>query len=47
MLDIKNIIDRLKNQGANPDLHQIDLLEKLKNLVNKKNTLFNNKKIQR
>jgi Predicted ATPase len=44
MLDIKNIIDRLKNQGANPDLHQIDLLEKLKNLVNKKNTLFNNKK---
>ena len=44
MLDIKNIIDELKNQEANPDLHQIDLLEKLKSIFNRKNILFNNKK---
>ena len=47
MLDIKNIIDELKNQEANPDLHQIDLLEKLKSIFNRKNILLNNKnKIQ-
>ena len=44
MLDIKNIIDELKNQEANPDLHQIDLLEKLNSIFNRKNILFNNKK---
>ena len=44
MLDIKNIIDDLKNQEANPDLHQIELLEKLNTIFNKKNILFNNVK---
>mgnify|MGYP001175799671 CR=1 FL=1 len=44
MLDIKNIIDELKNQEANPDLHQIELLEKLNTIFNKKNILFNNVK---
>ena len=29
MSNVKNIIDTLKNQGANPDLSQINLIEKL------------------
>ena len=29
MSNVKNIIDALKNQGANPDLSQINLIEKL------------------
>ena len=29
MSKVKNIIDTLKNQGANPDLSQINLIEKL------------------
>ena len=29
MSNVKNIIDTLKNQGANPDLFQINLIKKL------------------
>ena len=43
MLSIQNIIDALKNQGANPDLSQIDLLEKLNAITHKKKSLFNAK----
>jgi Predicted ATPase len=43
MLSIQNIIDVLKNQGANPDLSQINLLEKLGTITNKKRNIFNTK----
>jgi len=43
MLSIQNIIDVLKNQGANPDLPQINLLEKLSAITNKKRSFFNTK----
>ena len=43
MLSIQNIIDMLKNQGANLDLSQINLLEKLIVITNKKRSLFNTK----
>ena len=43
MLSIQNIIDMLKNQGANLDLYQIDLLEKLNAITHKKKSLFNAK----
>ena len=43
MLSIQNIIDVLKNQGANPDLPQINLLEKLSSITNKKRSFFNTK----
>ena len=43
MLSIQNIIDALKNQGANPDLSQINLLEKLGTITNKKRNIFNTK----
>ena len=41
MLGIQNIIDALKNQGTNPDLFQINLLEKLSAISQRKRSLFN------
>ena len=39
MSKVKNIIDTLKNQGANPDLSQINLIEKLCDMnISKKST---------
>tara|TARA_X000000368_G_scaffold362371_1_gene307025 strand:- start:2105 stop:3145 length:1041 start_codon:yes stop_codon:yes gene_type:complete len=43
MLSIQNIIDDLKNQGVTLDLNQIDLLQKLSKLHNRKKSIFNNK----
>ena len=43
MLSIQNIIDMLKNQETNLDLYQIDLLEKLSEIINQKRSLFNTK----
>tara|TARA_Y100000996_G_scaffold403683_1_gene376911 strand:+ start:506 stop:1549 length:1044 start_codon:yes stop_codon:yes gene_type:complete len=43
MSSIQNIIDDLKNQGVTLDLNQIDLLQKLSSLQNRKKSIFNNK----